>query len=63
MHGKYPLSLQQPYEHVKAAQAWLQKGSFKGGTEALVTDAQDQALRTKSYKKRILKTGGNGLCI
>lgn len=62
MHGKYPLSVQQPHVNRKATHAWLQRGRLKGETEALITAAQDQSLRTRSYEKRILKTGGDGLC-
>ena len=41
---------------------WLQNSNLKPPTEALITAAQDQALRTKWYNANILKTSKDPTC-
>ena len=41
---------------------WLQRGDLKRETEALITAAQDQAIKTNNIKANIDKTQENDLC-
>ncbi|KAI5731334.1 hypothetical protein M8J77_008389 [Diaphorina citri] len=41
---------------------WMKTGKIKGVSEAYITSAQDQALRTKYYDKHILKLNNDDKC-
>lgn len=62
MHGQYPKDMKNVCIDRTSTFNWLVKGALKGETESLIVAAQDQTLRTRSYEKRILKTGSNGMC-
>ena len=59
LHGVWPKTLEagSPQSNL-----WLQNSNLKPPTEALITAAQDQALRTKWYNANILKTSKDATC-
>lgn len=62
LHGQYAKKLQKETIDKQQTFRWLTAGRIKGETEALITAAQDQALRTKNYEKNILKINTDGKC-
>lgn len=62
LHGQYLHKVENETVSTKASFRWLNNGNVKGETEALITAAQDQALRTNYYAKRILKAETDGKC-
>lgn len=62
LHGQYPKKIAVSHIDIDLTFQWLQRGKTKGETEALITAAQDQALRTKYYEKNILKMNTDGKC-
>ena len=53
LHGQFPVAV----EHltmVECAYKWLRQSYLKLETEALITAAQDQALRTNAYNTNVL---------
>lgn len=59
LHGMWPKTLEGSSPN---SNLWLQNSNLKPPTEALITAAQDQALRTKWYNANILKTSKDPTC-
>ena len=59
LHGVWPKTLEAASPQ---SNLWLQKSNLKPPTEALITAAQDQALKTKWYNANILKTSKDAIC-
>ena len=59
LHGIWPKNLE---NYSTKSNSWLQKSNLKPATEALITAAQDQALKTKWYQTNIIKTATDDLC-
>lgn len=62
MHGQFARLTDKQTTDSSATYAWLVGGRVKGETEALISAAQDQALRTKYHEVKILKTGQDSKC-
>ena len=54
MHGQYRRLTEQPPVDMKETYGWLKAANLPAATEALVVAAQDQALRTQYYERKIL---------
>jgi hypothetical protein len=55
MHGQFPRSLDEKLVDKKQSYRWLKFGHIKGETESTIVAAQDQAISTNYFKRRILK--------
>jgi len=55
MHGQLPCNLDEKLVDIKQSHRWLKFGDIKGETESTVVAAQDQAIITNYFKKKILK--------
>lgn len=55
MHGQYPRSLDDTLVDKEQTYRWLKFGGIKGETESLIVAAQDQAISTNYFKRKILK--------
>lgn len=62
LHGQYLKRLKREGTSTLKTFGWLSRGRAKGETEALITAAQDQALRTKNYEKEVLKISTDDKC-
>lgn len=62
LHGKYPQRLQDPDVDESRSLAWLRSAGLKSETEGFIIAAQDQSLKTKVYKSKIIKDGSDPLC-
>ena len=56
MNGQYLRGIDRQLIHEEDTFLWLTKGDLKAETESEIVAAQDQALYTKYYVKKILKT-------
>ena len=56
MHGQYIRNMDRQLISEEDTFLWLSKGDLKAETESEIVAAQDQALHTKYYGKKILKT-------
>ena len=61
LHGQYPRQIEQVTD-VKTRYNWLKTVRLKIETEALLTAAQDQALKTKAHNTYITKTATDPKC-
>ena len=59
LHGVWPKTLDANSPH---SNLWLQNSNLKPPTEALITAAQDQALKTRWFDANILKTSTDDTC-
>ena len=57
MHGKLPNYLDKDHVNVEVSCKWMKHTGLKGGTEGLITAAEDQVLNTGYYSKHIIKQG------
>jgi hypothetical protein len=55
MHGKFPRSLDEKLVDKGQSYRWLKFGDIKGETESTIVAAQDQAVSTNCFKRKILK--------
>jgi hypothetical protein len=55
MHGKFPHSLDEKLLNKEQSYRWLKFGDIKEETESTVVAAQDQAISTNYFKRKILK--------
>ena len=55
MHGQLPRNLDEKVVDVEQSYRWLKSGNIKGETESTIVAAQDQAISTNYFKKKILK--------
>ena len=62
LHGQYLKRIQRAGVDFKRTNMWLVKGSLKPETEAVIIAAQDQALKTRHYENRILKSAQSDNC-
>ena len=62
MHGQLPRNLDEKLVDIAQAYCWLKSGYIKGDSESRVVAAQDQAISTNYFKKKILKVGIEGKC-
>ena len=54
MHGQYHRLTEQPPVDMKESYGWLKAANLAAAAEGLVVAAQDQALRTRYYERKIL---------
>ena len=54
MHRQYHRLTEQPPVDMKETYGWLKTANLPAATEGLVVAAQDQALRTRYYERKIL---------
>ena len=62
MHGKFLSYLDKDHVDIELSFKWKKHTELKGGTEGLITAAQDQALNTRYYNKHIIKQGTTDRC-
>ncbi|EEB19129.1 reverse transcriptase, putative [Pediculus humanus corporis] len=62
LHGQYLKRINAEDINKKSTHNWLRRGKLKIETEAFITAAQDQALRTHNYEKVILKVRQDDKC-
>jgi hypothetical protein len=55
LHGQFPWSLDEGLIDKEQSYQWLKFGDIKGETESVIMAAQDQAISTNYFKKKILK--------
>ena len=55
MHGQLPRNLDEKLVYIEQSYRWLNSGDIKGETESTIVAAQDQAISTNYFKKKILK--------
>jgi len=62
MHGQYIRNIDRQLIGEEDTFLWLSKGELKAETESEIVAAQDQALQTKYYAAKILKTETENKC-
>ncbi|KAI5750850.1 hypothetical protein M8J77_001785 [Diaphorina citri] len=63
LHGQFKRQVEEDQSlDEKKTFDWMKTGKIKGVSEAYITSAQDQALRTKYYDKHILKLNNDDKC-
>ena len=55
MHGQLPCNLDKKLVAIEQSYRWLKSGDIKGEKESTIVAAQDQAISTIYFKKKILK--------
>ena len=55
MHGQLPRNLDEKLVDNEQSHRWLKFGDIKGETKSTIVAAQDQAISTNYFKKKILK--------
>ena len=55
MHGQLPSNLDAKLVDIEQTYRWLKSGDIKGKAESTIVAAQDQAISTNYFKKKILK--------
>jgi hypothetical protein len=55
MHGQFPHSVDEKLVDKEQSYRWLKFGDIKGETESTIVAAQDQAISTNYFKRKILK--------
>jgi hypothetical protein len=55
MRGQFPCSLDEKLVDKEQSYRWLKFGDIKGETESTIVAAQDQAINTNYFKRKILK--------
>jgi 5-methylcytosine-specific restriction endonuclease McrA len=62
MHGQFPRILDEKLVDKKQSYRWLKFGDLKGETESTIVEAQDQAISTNYFKRKVLKEGIESRC-
>ena len=62
MHGQYRRLTEQPPVDTKDTYEWLKAANLSAATEGMVVAAQDQALRTQCYERKILPRDVSPTC-
>jgi hypothetical protein len=62
MHGQFPRSLGEKLVDKEQSYQWLKFGDIKGETESTIVAAQDQAICTNYFKRKILKEETESRC-
>jgi len=62
MHGQYIRNMDRQLISEEDMFLWLSKGDLKAETESEIVGAQDQALNTKYYATKILRTETDSKC-
>ena len=62
MHGQYRRLTEQPPLDMKETYGWLKVANLSAATEGLVVAAQDQALRTRYYERKVLHRDVSPTC-
>ena len=62
MHGQLPCNLYEKLVDIEQSYHWLKSGNMKGETESTIVAAQDQAISTNFFKKKILKEETESKC-
>lgn len=62
LHGAHPNFLQQDYVDKSASNMWLKKGNLYGETVGFMMAIQDRVIKTKNYRKYILKENIDDRC-
>jgi hypothetical protein len=55
VHGQFPRSLDKKLVDKEQSYRWLKFRDIKGETESIIVAAQDQAVSTNYFKRKILK--------
>jgi hypothetical protein len=55
MHGQFPCSLDKKLVDKEQSYQWLKSRDIKGDTESTIGGAQDQAISTNYFKRKIQK--------
>jgi hypothetical protein len=55
MHGQFPRNLYEKLVDKEQSYRWLKLRDIKGETESKIVAAQDQAIITNYFKRKILK--------
>jgi hypothetical protein len=55
MHGQFPRNSNKKLLNKEQSYRWLKLGHIKGKTESTIVAAQDQAISTNYFKRKILK--------
>ena len=55
MHGQLPHNLHEKLVDIEQSYRWLKSGDIKGETESTIVAAQDQAISTNYFRKKILQ--------
>jgi hypothetical protein len=55
IHGQFPRNVDGKFVDKEQSYRWLKFGDIKGETESAIVAAQDQAISTKYFKRKILK--------
>ena len=61
LHGQFPCQIES-VPRVDCAYKWLRSTYLKLETEAFITSAQDQAIRTKAYNAKVLNCAEDPTC-
>jgi hypothetical protein len=62
MRGQFPRSLDEKLVGKEQSYRWLKFGDIKGETESTIVVAQDQAISTNYFKRKILKEETESRC-
>lgn len=62
LHGRFYKALHEPHVDGKASLHWLRFGDLFGETEGFVCAIQDQVIKTRNYRKYIIKDGTQDIC-
>ena len=62
MHGRYRRLTEQPPVDMKETYRWLKTANLPAATEGLVVAAQNQALQTRYYERKILHRDVSPTC-
>ena len=62
MHGQLPRNLDEKLVDIEQLYCWLKSGDIKAETESTIVAAQDQAISTNYFKKKILKEETESKC-
>jgi hypothetical protein len=62
MHGQYIRNIDRQLVNEEDTFLWLTKGDLKAETESEIVAAQDQALKTKYFATKVLKTEADSKC-
>jgi hypothetical protein len=62
MNGQFPRNLDEKFVDKEQVYRWLKFGDIKGETEPTIVAAQDQAINTNYFRKKILKQLTDNKC-
>ena len=62
MHGQYPKRVSEKDVDHQMTNQLLRSGGLKSETEGFIIAAQDQAIKTNYYRRKILNDGTDPMC-